>query len=93
MAQFILRQKNKLQKKLDIDQGVTTLKTKTCKKLIRELETKGIQPRGLLKDLQAMSVQNQVELKKVVRKVKEGWLQKNKGMLQVLYERGWINKD
>ena len=37
-----------------------------------------------------MARENGIDTKKQVRKLKEGWLGKNKGILQILYERCWI---
>ena len=38
-----------------------------------------------------MASSNNIPIKKTIRKVKEEWLDSNKGSLQILYERGWIN--
>ena len=71
--------------------GTFKEKNKTTKELTTELKANGLAPRGLLKALQEMDVVNGIAIKKNVQKVREGWMGKNKGILQVLYERRWID--
>ena len=43
--------------------------------------------------LQKMCKNNNICIKKETQKIRKGWVNKQKGSLQVLYERGWINPD
>ena len=89
---IFLTPEQRIAQRNDRDLNESGSKNKTCKELIEELQAKGLQPRGLLKDLQGMAQQNDIAIKKSVRKIKEGWINKSKGVLQVLYERGFINR-
>ena len=40
-----------------------------------------------------MAASNGIPIKKTIRKIKEGWLDSNKGAFQILYKRCWINID
>jgi hypothetical protein len=55
------------------------------------LITKGLTMKGKLKDLQAAAQLNDIPIEEVKEKVIEGWENKAKGLLQVLWERGWID--
>jgi hypothetical protein len=55
------------------------------------LIAKGLTMKGKLKDLQAAAQLNGIPIEEVKEKVIEGWENKAKGLLQVLWERGWID--
>jgi hypothetical protein len=55
------------------------------------LITKGLTMKGKLKDLQAAAQLNGIPIEEVKEKVIEGWENKAKGLLQVLWGRGWID--
>ena len=88
---FHFSKQERLLRRNDVLLGTFKEKNKTTKELITELKAKGLEPRGLLKALQEMAVGNGIAIKKNVQKVREGWMGKNKGILQVLYERRWID--
>ena len=47
--------------------------------------------RGTLKDVQQLTLQNNLPIQFTQKKNIEGWHTKPKGMLQILWERGWID--
>jgi hypothetical protein len=49
--------------------------------------------KGRLVDIQRATTNNGVPLKETLQKKIDGWEGKPKGLLQVLWERGWINND
>lgn len=51
----------------------------------------GVQDRKLKRDFQNLASQNNVSIWKRAEDVEEGWLGKPKGMLQILWERGFID--
>ena len=78
--------------KYDRDTG----KTKTVKYKMAELvqllkDKKNIVAQGNLKKIQELATYNNIPLQHEVPIIKEGWVNKPKGMLQVLYERGFLD--
>ena len=65
----------------------------TRAELINKLKTQHNLPniRGTLKEVQAVATQYGIPLTYERPKIQEGWLNKPKGMMQVLWERGWID--
>ena len=49
--------------------------------------------KGTLKQLQTICERNNLPIEKIEQKIVEGWSGKPKGMLQVLWERGFIDPD
>ena len=68
--------------------------TKTKKDIKRELKEKGHVIRGHCwkEELNDLAKLNDIALTYETTKIEEGWLGKPKGLLQVLWERGWINE-
>ena len=96
---FYLSEKERDEKRDDKveHQHIETDKTKTD--LIEELTRKGVRTptnKHLNKikkqDLVALANQHGIALKKRNQKIIEGWVGKPKGLLQVLWERGWIDE-
>ena len=50
-------------------------------------------PKGNQNKLQKLCQNNNICIDKEIQKIRKGWVNKQKGSLQVLYERGWINPD
>ena len=48
---------------------------------------------GSLKDIQAIAVSHNLPIQYTINKVQEGWMHKPKGMLQILWERGFIDPE
>mmetsp|Transcript_33708 Transcript_33708/g.81727 ORF Transcript_33708/g.81727 Transcript_33708/m.81727 type:complete len:222 (+) Transcript_33708:463-1128(+) len=61
------------------------------KDLQDRLRAIGKDANGTKKDLQKRCEDNEIAISEMRRKVKEGWMGKPKGMLQVLWERGFID--
>ena len=65
-------------------------KRQLCDKIMEK--TNGLtKPKGNLKEIQQVAVQLNIPLDYTRSKVIEGWQSKPKGMLQILWERGFIN--
>jgi hypothetical protein len=80
-------------KKLDVVIG-RKKKDKTKSELLQELiTTKGFTPKRnhTKKELEIMAVQFGLTLYHDVDDIKEGWINKPKGIYQILFERGWID--
>ena len=65
----------------------------TKDELIRSLKVKGNDAFGNKKALREKCKKLGIPLHTQVPVIREGWLNKPKGALQVLFERGWINPD
>ena len=63
----------------------------TKKELTEVLLTRGITIKGKLVDLQRAATTNGISIEEVSQKIIEGWEGKPKGLLQVLWERGWVD--
>jgi len=59
--------------------------------VIAKLREKEIMATGSLKALKKLCDQNQVPTAEFIQKIKQGWVGKQKGLLQILWERGWID--
>jgi hypothetical protein len=77
----------------EIIQGQTVKRKLTKKELQELLLTKGITIKGRLVDLQKAAINHGITIEHISNKVIEGWEGKSKGLLQVLWERGWINNE
>ncbi len=58
---------------------------------MERLRVQGITAGGTQKNLQQLCVRNNIPMEEVIPKVQLGWEGKQKGLLQVLWERGWID--
>ena len=75
--------------------GPSRMQNKTISELKAELGPFGIlndRRSYRLKELQELAQNNNIETKKVRTKEKKGWEGRSKGLLQVLWERGWIDE-
>ena len=72
-----------------------TGKMKTIKykmsELIEKLKEKGVIAKGNRKKIQELATHNNIPLQYERPIIEEGWVDKPKGMLQVLYERGFLD--
>ena len=74
-----------------VEEGATTTRKLTKLELTEKLTNLGVMTKGKLSDLQRAVMEQGIPLEETTVKVKEGWAQKQKGLLQVLWERGFIN--
>ena len=82
----------KLAKKLDIKPGRVRESLLVRKVLIENLEKTGlINPTGTRKELQEQSIRLGLPIKHTNEVITEGWSGRQKGAIQILFERGWIN--
>lgn len=84
-----LSQDERLQQKYDCPTGEKKTETKRKKQLMRELNKTN---RGTkIEQLKEEAIERGISLTYQVDEIKKGWCGASKGMLQVLYERGWID--
>jgi hypothetical protein len=89
---FYMSVEDKERKKYDVQTGRYTTKHILKTKLSEMLTEMGISnPVGSAKQLQAQCRLLNLPITKREEIVQEGWLNKPKGSLQILYERGWID--
>jgi hypothetical protein len=81
------REKRKCDKAL----GTKNKKKLTVAELKKMLADKGLAANGLMSDLQERAKNFNLPVEKEVDQIEEGWVGKPKGMLQVLWERGFID--
>ena len=80
--------------KHDRQLGTAKTRNKTKIELLKDLRQSGYdttKQRYLKADLLALCGQRAISVTVEVGQVKEGWLGKPKGMLQIICERGWID--
>ena len=83
---------NKIKQRFDVDSGKTRERDITRPNLIKALRADGMRdPCGNHEKLQEICEKRNLPTKFTERVIKEGWIGKPKGALQVLFERGWIN--
>jgi len=83
------RENTRLDKEVQDKVKTRTLRKEELKKL---LEEKGLPVRGTAKDLIKRAEENGISSKVTTAKIIEGWQGKPKGLLQVLWERGFIDE-
>ena len=91
---FYLTPEEREQRKLDHISNTDKEKKKyTRSQLIKVIKQKSplTKPRGNLKEIQDLCVQLNIPIEFERNKVVEGWVGKQKGMLQILWERGFID--
>ena len=74
-----------------IVEGQFITRKRTKKELTELLLAKNVQVKGRLSSLQTAARNNGIPIEETTPKIIEGWEGKPKGLLQVLWERGWID--
>ena len=90
---FWMTEQQKQQKRYDIDTGTVRERNKTRDILIKDLQQADptIEAKGNLKKLQDLCENLGISTKYQHKVIVEGWANKPKGSLQILYERGFID--
>jgi hypothetical protein len=90
---FYLSPEERAGRKFDHVTGETKPKQKTKAELLAELDSSGIgNTRGKTKvELQGLATEHGIPLSYAQPVVQEGWAYKSKGLLQILWERGFID--
>ena len=79
-------------RKLDEQLGGTKEKNKVKAEFIKLLKESGIaNPTGTKKELQDQCRSRGISTVEIIDNVREGWLHKQKGAIQILFERGWLD--
>ena len=71
--------------------GQTLKRNLTKVELTAKLRGKGIMATGSLKALKKLCDQNGMPTSEYIPKIQQGWVGKQKGLLQILWERGWVD--
>jgi hypothetical protein len=90
---FWLSDAERAKRKYDNVLGRKDKKKLTVAELKKMFTDKGLGANGLLADLQQRAQNHNLPIEKEVDIVEEGWVGKPKGMLQVLWERGFIDPE
>ena len=77
--------------KFDRQTGASTRKIRKKEEMQIDLRAKGVSAKGNKVAIVELCKQNDVPYKIVTETIKEGWNKKPKGMLQILWERGFID--
>ena len=88
-----LNPREQIEQRLDLNMGVTKQKELTKSELVEILKSKGNDCFGSKKTLCEKCRKLGIPVHTQVPVVREGWVDKPKGALQILFERGWINPD
>ena len=87
-----LTDEEKIKKRYDSNTGVVKKEKRKLTELIDALfNEKKISAKGNLKKITDLCTQNNISLTKETSVIDEGWVNKPKGMLQILYERGFLD--
>ena len=90
---FWMMPEERLEKKGDRPTGLKKKRKYRKRELAEHLkEKKGINVSGTLKQIQEIATRNNLPLELEFDEIEEGWNGKPKGMLQVLWERGYIDE-
>ena len=90
---FYLSSEERESLKFDSFTGQTKVLNKTKKMLVEEIKATGYQIKGHLSkdELERITKDKQIGITYVFRVKKEGWMGKPKGLLQILWERGFVD--
>ena len=89
-----LNDEEKIARKLDVRLGKTREKDMIKHILIENLKAAGIlNPTGTKKQLQEQSIRFGLPIKATKEVITEGQIGRQKGALQILFEKGWIDPD
>jgi hypothetical protein len=88
---FWMTEQQRIESKYDIGTGVKKKRELTIAELREKLLQVGYTASGRKKDLQQAAQARGIHTFEEIDQVKEGWLNKPKGLLQVCWERGLIN--
>ena len=75
--------------------GKTRTRKRTKREICEDLRKEGFQPKGLrhMDDLVNQARVHNIPIEVIEEIIRPGWVNENKGLLQVLYERGWIDEE
>ena len=90
---FYLSDEEKTAKRFDRESGEIEKKKHTRSQLIKMIQEKSplTKPNGNLKVIQALAVRLKIPIEFERNKTEEGWSGKQKGSLQILWERGFLD--
>ena len=81
--------------KYDRETGEVRTRERTRMELVQDLKRKGFKLKSSYskEEIKRLARQNNIPLTVEERKIEPGWCNKSKGLLQILYERGFINPE
>jgi hypothetical protein len=87
-----MRERMRAEKKEDrVIEGAKNLKKFTKAELTEKLRQKGILTSGTFKKIKEICIQNNIPTEEEVQKIVQEWGGRQKGLLQCLWEHGWID--
>ena len=91
---YLVDDSHRIKRKFDRNKGEKKMVTKSKKEIKEELKIKGVFVRGHCPrdKIEKLATDNNIELTYQKNVVEEGWMGNPKGLLQVLWERGWIDE-
>ena len=93
MGPFYKSELERAATKFDRRTGASTSKMRKKEAMQNDLKAKGVSAKGNKVAIVELCKQNNVPYKVVTETIKEGWQGKPKGMLQILWERGFIEQE
>ena len=93
MGPFYMTERERTQRRYDVDTGKTRTKDVLKADLIRLLKEKMKDPCDSKEKLQEMAKEYNIPVQFEEAKIIEGWVGKPKGAFQILYKRGWIDPE
>jgi hypothetical protein len=91
LGPFDMSEADREASKFDFPTGDTTTKKRRKDAMENNLKAKGVRARGSRNVIVRLCKQNDIPHKITTAKIKEGWGGKPKGVLQILWERGFID--
>jgi hypothetical protein len=88
---FYLSDEEREASRLDRETGVVRTLDIVKADLQKELIAKGVSAHGTRKQLVSICERNNIPVRRTIPMIQEGWVGKPKGMLQILWERGFID--
>jgi hypothetical protein len=88
---FFMTAAKRQSSKFDSLTGISRPKIRRKDAMEKDLRAKGVRAKGNKVAIVELCKQNNVPYKETREKINEGWMGKPKGMLQVLWERGFID--
>ena len=92
---FYLSAQKRIERKYPVDTGERRIRDKTNTELLVELRQKQFEIKGHYKrpELERIATQWNIPLQIEEKVILPGWVGQNKGLLQVLYERGFVKEE
>ena len=88
---FYLSLEEREARKFDRNTGISKERNLKKSELLERLQEKGIVSKGSTKQLRDLCLERNLQITEKVEVIEEGWMGKPKGIMQVLWERGFLD--